>query len=276
MRPFRAPAGRAARAQARAEVWMTLRNGESLLLALGIPVLLLVFFSLVEVLPTPAGTREPVDFLAPGILALATMSTGLVNLAIATGFQRGYGVLKRLGTTPLSRPGLLAAKIVAVLVVQLLQVAVLVPVAVALGWRPSGAVGGAVLAVLLGTVAFSGLGLLLAGSLKPELTLALANGLYLVLLLLGGMVVPLETLPDLLRGVAEVLPAAALSDALRASVGEGGAVPVRAWVVLSVWAAATPVAAAAAFRWEGGGGAARLLVELGQDLADDLRGLVGG
>lgn len=242
MRPFLA--------QARAELTMTLRNGESLLLALGIPVLLLVFFSLVDVLPTPGGTQDPVDFLAPGILALATMSTGMVNLAIATGFQRGYGVLKRLGTTPLSRPALLAAKIVAVLAVQLVQVAVLVPVAVAVGWRPSAAVGSAVAAVLLGTVAFSGLGLLLAGSLKPELTLALANGLYLVLLLLGGMIVPLTSLPDLLRTVAELLPAAALSDALRASIGEGVAVPTRAWLVLAAWAVATPAAAARTFRWE--------------------------
>ncbi len=242
MRPFWA--------QARAEVTMTLRNGESLLLALGIPVLLLVFFSLVDVLPTPAGTRDPVDFLAPGIVALAIMSTGLVNLAIATGFQRGYGVLKRLGTTPLSRPALLAAKITAVLAVELVQVAVLVPVALSLGWRPSGAVASAVVAVVLGTVAFSGLGLLLAGALRPELTLALANGLYLVLLLLGGMVVPLDSLPGLLRTVAEVLPAAALSDALRASVGEGAAVPNRAWVVLTAWAAATPVVAAKTFRWE--------------------------
>ena len=242
MRPFRA--------QARAEVGLTLRNGESLLLALGIPVLLLVFFSLVDVLPTPAGTTESIDFLAPGILALATMSTGLVNLAIATGFQRGYGVLKRLATTPLSRPGLLAAKIVAVLCVELVQVAVLVPVALALGWRPSGSVASAVAAVLLGTIAFSGLGLLLAGALKPELTLALANGLYLVLLLLGGMVVPLASLPGLLRTVAELLPAAALSDALRASVGQGAAVPARAWAVLAAWAVATPAAAAVTFRWE--------------------------
>jgi ABC-2 type transport system permease protein len=241
---------RAFRAQARAELTMTLRNGESLLLALGIPVLLLVFFSLVDVLPTPAGTREPVDFLAPGILALATMSTAMVNLAIATGFQRGYGVLKRLGTTPLSRPGLLAAKIVAVLAVQLVQVVVLVLVALALGWRPSQTVGAAVAAVLLGTVAFCGLGLLLAGTLKAELTLALANGLYLVLLLLGGMVVPLGSLPDALRSVAELLPAAALSDALRSSLGEGAGVPTRAWLVLVAWATTTPVAAAATFRWE--------------------------
>jgi ABC-2 type transport system permease protein len=242
MRPFRA--------QARAEVAMTLRNGESLLLALGIPVLLLVFFSTVDVLPTPRGTRHPVDFLAPGILALATMSTGLVNLAIATGFQRGYGVLKRLATTPLSRPALLAAKIVAVLAVEVVQVVVLVPVALALGWRPSAAVGAALAAVLLGTVAFSGVGLLLAGALKPELTLALANGLYLVLLLLGGMVVPLASLPSPLRAVAELLPAAALSDALRASVGSGAGVPARAWAVLVAWAVAAPAAAAATFRWE--------------------------
>ncbi|MEO5678958.1 MAG: ABC transporter permease [Acidimicrobiales bacterium] len=242
MRPFAA--------QARAEVGMTLRNGEALLLALGIPVLLLAFFSTVDVLPTPAGTRHPVDFLAPGILALATMSTGLVSLAIATGFQRGYGVLKRLGTTPLSRPGLLGAKIVAVLVVELVQVVVLVPVAVALGWRPNGAFGAALVAVLLGTVAFSGLGLLMAGALKPELTLALANGLYLVLLLLGGMIVPLVSLPGPLRAMARALPAAALSDALRASVGQGHPVPGRAWVVLAAWAVAAPLAAARTFRWE--------------------------
>jgi len=242
MRPFRA--------QANAEVRMTFSNGESLLLALGIPVLLLVFFSVVDVLPTPAGTRDPVDFLAPGILALATMSTGLVNLAIATGFQRGYGVLKRLATTPLTRPALLAAKITAVLAVECVQVVVIVPVAVALGWRPSGAVGAAVAAVLLATVAFSGLGLLLAGALKPELTLALANGLYLVLLLLGGMVVPLASLPGPLHTVAELLPSAALSDALRASIGHGKAVPVQAWVVLTAWAVATPIAAATTFRWE--------------------------
>jgi len=241
---------RAFRAQARAEVTMTLRNAESLLLALGIPVLLLVFFSLVDVLPTPAGTTDPVDFLAPGILALATMSTGLVNLAIATGFQRGYGVLKRLAITPLTRPALLAAKITAVLVVELVQVLVLVPVAVSLGWRPSGAVGAALAAVLLGTVAFSGLGLLLAGALKPELTLALANGLYVVLLLLGGMVVPLGSLPGLLRTAAELLPAAALSDALRASMGQGAAVPARAWIVLTAWAVAAPAAAATTFRWD--------------------------
>jgi ABC-2 type transport system permease protein len=226
---------------------MTLRRGESLLLALGIPVMLLAFFSEVDVLPV--GTRHPVAFLAPGVLALAVMSTAMVSLGIATGFERSYGVLKRLGTTPLGRPTLLMAKTAAILVVELVQVGVLVPVALALGWNPSGGVAAALGAVLVATVAFAGLGLLMAGTLRAEVTLAAANGLYLLLLLLGGMVVPLAKLPGALRAVARVLPAAALSDVLHASLG-GGAAPVRAWAVLAAWAVASPALAALAFRWE--------------------------
>src|ERR1700691_3222260 len=136
------PAIRRLVAQCSAEVGMTLRRGESLLLTIGIPVILLVFFSEVHLLPT--GTAHPVSFLAPGILALAVMGTALVNLSIATGVERGYGVLKRLGATPLGRPSLLGASIVAILVVEAIQAVVLVPVALGLGWHPT--VGGAGLA----------------------------------------------------------------------------------------------------------------------------------
>ena len=235
-------------AQTRAEATMTLRRGESLLLALGIPVLLLVFFSLVDVLPT--GTDDPVDFLAPGIVALAVMSTAMVGLAISTGFEREYQVLKRLGTTPLRRGELLAAKTGAVLAVLAIQVAVLLPVALALGWRPEGDAVVAVVAVLLATVAFAGAGLLMAGALPAMTTLAAANGLYVVLLLLGGMVVPLDRLPGALRTVARALPAAALSDALHGALAAGASVPGRSWVVLGLWAVAAPAAAAVTFRWE--------------------------
>jgi len=235
-------------AQTRAEVTMTLRRGESVLLALGIPVLLLVFFSLVDVLPT--GTDEPVDFLAPGILALAVMSTAMVGLAIATGFEREYVVLKRLGTTPLRRGELLAAKTAAVLAVLCVQVAVLLPVALVLGWRPGGNAVLALGAVLLATVGFAGLGLTMAGALPAMTTLATANGLYLVLLLLGGMVVPLEKLPGALRTIARALPAAALSDALHGALAVGGSVPGRAWIVLAAWAVVAPAVAALTFRWE--------------------------
>ncbi|HWW53254.1 MAG TPA: ABC transporter permease, partial [Acidimicrobiales bacterium] len=196
------------------------------------------------------GGIDTVDFLAPGVLALAVMSTAMVSLGIATGFERQYGVLKRLATTPLGRPALLTAKTTAVLAVEVVQVAVLGLAALLMGWHPYGDVIVVTATVLLATVAFAGLGLLMAGTLKAEVTLAAANGLYLVLLLLGGMVVPLSRLPGPLEGVARALPAAALSDALRATLGTGAAVPGRAWIVLAVWAVAAPTAAAFTFRWE--------------------------
>lgn len=237
-------------AQARAEVAMTLRRGESVLLALGIPVVLLAFFSTVEVLPMDA--HEPVRFLFPGVLALAVMSTAMVSLAIATGFERHYRVLKRLGATPLGRPRLLGAKTVAVVVIEVLQLCVLTIEAGVLGffdgappvrWLP--AVG----AMAVATVAFAGIGMLLAGTLPAMTTLACANGLYVVLLLLSGMVVPLDELPSGLASLARALPSGALADALHASLS-GSPVPGRAWVVLAGWAIAAPAVAARAFRWE--------------------------
>ncbi len=235
--------------QARAEVGMTLRRGESLLLTVAIPVVLLVFFSKVHLLPT--GTTHPVTFLAPGVLALAVMSTAMVNLSIATGFERGYGVLKRLHATPLGRPSLLGAKIAAVLVVEILQGAVLVPVAFALGWRPSMAgAGTAVAVVLVATIGFGGIGLFLAGVLRPEVNLAAANGLWVLLLLVSGILAPLSKLPSWMATASKSLPAAALSDALHGAIGAGTGVPDRAWVVLIVWAVAAPLAAGATFKWE--------------------------
>ena len=239
---------RALVAQTRTELVLTLRRGESLLLIIGIPVLLLGFFSTVDVLPK-GDFPDSISHLAPGVLALAVMSTGMVQLAIGTAFERQYGVLKRLGTTPLGRPRLLGAKTAAIFAVEVAQVVLLVALALALGWDPSvnAAAAGA---LVLGTVAFAGLGLLMAGTLRGEVTLAAANGLYLVLLLLGGMVVPLSELPGALRTLAELLPAAALADALTGTLTAGLTVPTRDWVVLTVWAVAAPLAAARLFRWE--------------------------
>ncbi len=237
-------------AQARTELTLTLRRGESVLLTLGIPVMLLVFFSLVDVLPTPSGVEDPIDFLAPGVIALALMSSAMVNVAIATGFERQYQVLKRLGATPLGRPRLLAAKTTAVLAIELVQLVVLVPVSLLLGWEPEATWLGFVVVAVLGTVGFAGLGFLMAGTLRAELTLALANGLYLVLLLLGGMIIPLSELPGPLEAVAKLLPAAALAAGVDGTLTAGAAVPGWAWAVLVLWAVAAPVAAALTFRWE--------------------------
>ncbi|HXA33280.1 MAG TPA: ABC transporter permease [Acidimicrobiales bacterium] len=242
---------RALAAQLRAELIMITTNGETLFLTLGIPVLFLLFFSGVHVLPT--ATKHPVDFLVPGILALAVMSTAMVALGIGTGFDRGYGVLKRLAATPLGRPRLLGAKIISVIGVELVQVVVLVLVGWALGWSPHGGwscAGVAVAVMVLGTVAFGGIGLFLAGSLKPLVNLAVVNSLFVVLLLLGGMLIPLAKLPGWLADVAKVLPAAALADALHSSLGSGVGVSGEDWLVLALWAVGAPVLASLTFRWE--------------------------
>jgi ABC-2 type transport system permease protein len=236
-------------AQWSTELRMLARNGEQLLLTLLIPVGLLVFFSLVDVLPT--GTDEPVEFLTPGIVALAVMSSAMVSLGIGTGFERSYKVLKRLGATPLGRPRWLAAKTLAVVVVEVVQLAILLGVALALGWSAAGsdwliAAG----AVATGTIAFAGLGLTLAGRLRAEFNLAMQNALYLVLLLLGGMVIPLDELPGPLADAAAYLPSAALADVLREALAGSGVDPSQSWIVLGAWAVATPVLAALTFRWE--------------------------
>lgn len=238
-------------AQTAMELRLTARRGENVLVTVIIPVVVLLFFASVSVLPT--GSGAPVDFLLPGALALAVMATSLVNLGIATAYERNYGVLKRLGGSPLTRGDLLVAKMVAILTVEVGQVVLLVAVAaVLLGWRPEGsasaiAFGGA---LVLGTLAFAGLGLLLAGALRAEATLALANGLFIAFLLLGGIVLPISHLPGPLASVAAVLPAAALSDAFRIALGTGPADVLQPFAVLAVWAVATIALAARTFRWE--------------------------
>jgi ABC-2 type transport system permease protein len=232
-----------------AELSLSLKRGESLLLLIGIPVVLLTFFSSVHLLPT--GTPHPVAFLAPGILALAVMGTAMVNLSIQTGFERGYGVLKRLGSTPLDRPELLASKIITVLVIEVLQAVVLVPVAIGLGWHPvAGSIPAALATVILATMAFGGAGLALAGALRAEVNLAAANGLYLLLLLVSGMLAPLSKLPLWLADLAKALPAAALSDGLHETLSSGGHVGASSWIVLACWAIGAPVLASLTFRWE--------------------------
>lgn len=236
--------------QLRTEVALASRQGEQLLVSLGIPLLVLVFFSLVDVFEV-ADVDQAVDYVAPATLALAVMSTAMVSLGIGTGFERQYGVLKRLGASPLGTPRLVGAKTALVVLTEVLQFAVLITVAVLIGWRPpSTGWLPALIAAALGTLAFAGIGLLLAGTLPGLGTLAAANGLYLVLLLTGGMIVPLDKLPSAIATVAELLPAAALVEAMTGSLIAGRTVGTQAWVVLLVWAIAAPAAAIRWFRWE--------------------------
>jgi ABC-2 type transport system permease protein len=241
---------RAAGALASYELRLTARRGENVLVTIILPAAVLLFFATVGSVPGVAG--RPVDFLLPGTLALAIIAAGLVNLGIATAYERSYGVLKRLGGAPLPRWGLVAAKLGAVLVLEVVQVAILLAVAtVALGWRaPTGAsIALFGVAIVLGTFAFAGLGLLLAGTLRAEATLALANGLFLVFLMVGAIVLPVDHLPSPLDAVARALPASALADLFRAALGTGTVVagPV---LVIAGWAAGAAGLAIRWFRWE--------------------------
>ena len=235
-------------AQLRVELLLAARRGEALLVTMAVPPVLLVFFASVPLLPTR--DEAPVAFLLPGMVALAVIGNAMVALGIGTAYERHYGVLKRLGALPGSRLTLVLAKTLAVLVVEVVQVIVLVVVAVLLGWKPAGDPLLVGLALVLGTGAFAGVGLLLAGTLRAELTLALANGLFLVFLLLGGIVVPTTQLPGVLADIAGWLPAALLSSALREGMSGQVAVASGALLPLAAWAVVALTAAAIAFRPE--------------------------
>lgn len=235
--------------QASNELFLTMRNGEQLLLTIVIPLVLLAFFGLVDVLPLDAWD-DPLDVLVPGVLSVAVMSSAMVSLGIATGFERSYRVLKLLGVTPLRRSELVAAKALAVFAVELVQAVLLVGVGVALGWRPSGTeVALAVPAVLLGSLAFAGIGLILAGRLKAEVNLAAQNALFLLLLLGGGALIPSSELPAGFASVASVLPSHALARVLERSLNGIDTVSLSHWITLAVWATVAPALAARRFRW---------------------------
>ncbi len=248
-RPGAASVPRMLLAQTGLEVRMVLRNGEQLLLTVVIPVLVLTVFGSVKVMDL--GTRAArVDFLVPGVLALAVMSTAFTGLAIGTGFERRYGALKRLGASPLPRGALLASKALSVLTIEALQVLLLAGVAQLLGWDPKGTWLAVLVLLLAGTAAFSTLGLLMAGTLRAEATLAAANLVYLLLLVSGGIAVPLDRFPTGARPVLEALPAGALSEGLRVVLRDGGGLPWGHVAVLALWAAVAGALTARTFRWE--------------------------
>jgi ABC-2 type transport system permease protein len=237
------------------ELRLTARRGENVLVTLIIPVAVLLFFAGTSIVPGIA--RDPAAFLLPGSIALAIIAAGLVNLGIATAYERSYGVLKRLGGAPIPRWGLVAAKVSAVLVLEAVQVVVLVAVAaLALHWAPGPAWSPVLVAVsvVLGTMAFAGLGLLLAGTLRAEATLALANALFLGFLMLGGIVLPIDHLPAFLQPLGAILPATALADLLRiafdAAAGAGPHDPVGPAVLLAAWGIAASSLAILRFRWD--------------------------
>ena len=249
-RPGSAPVSAMLRAQAGMELRLMLRNGEQVLLTLVIPLLLLVMGTKADQV-VDLGPGRTIDIIAPGVLALAVLSTSFTSLAISTGFDRRYGVLKRLGASPLPRSVLLLGKVGAVAAVEAIQLAVLVPTALTLGWEPSGGPVAwlwALALVVAGTAAFGSLGLLIAGTLRAEATLAVANLVYVLLLVGGGLMVPLSRYPEGARQVMELVPSGALGEGLReAFAGGSGVAPL---AVLVVWSLVAGLATVRSFKWE--------------------------
>jgi ABC-2 type transport system permease protein len=250
-RPGAAPLPRMVLAQARMETRLLLRNGEQVLLAVVVPLIVLVGGIAAAQHFDLTFSHSPVDTLTPGVLALAVLSTSFTSLAIATGFERRYGVLKRLGASPLPRAGLLAGKVGALLVVEVLQVVVIGGTALLLGWSPSlSPVGvlGVLACALLGTAAFASLGLFVAGSLRAEATLAAANLIYLLLMAGGAVVFPADSYGSF-GSVLALLPSGALGSGMRTAL-LGGGFPLGPLIVLACWALGGTMLTVRTFRWE--------------------------
>jgi ABC-2 type transport system permease protein len=233
-------------AQARVEARLAARRGENLLAMVGVPVAVLLFFGGFVL------ARGAIGGLLPGTLALAIVASGLVNLGIATAYERGYGVLKRLGGSPLGRSGLVAAKLGVVVAIALAQVGGLIAVAtLVLGWRPGpdASVLAVAVTTVVGAAAFAGLGLTIASTLRPEAALVVANVLFLLALGFGGAVVPMDDLPAPLADIVRVLPMGALSEAFASALGSGGALAAPLAIV-GAWAIASLLVAARTFRWD--------------------------
>ena len=237
-------------AQARIETSLLLRNGEQLLLTLIIPLVLLLLLAGTDLVDVVGDESTRVATAVAGVLTVAVMSSAFTGLAIATGFERRYGVLRRLAVTPLPRSALLLGKAIAVLVVEAVQLLLILGVGVLLGWSGSANWPGVVLLVLVGTAAFAGLGMLMAGTIRAEATLAAANLIYVLLLVAGASVVPVERYPEAVQPLLGALPSGALGEGLRTVIVDVGALPWANLAILLLWAAAGLGLAARFFRWE--------------------------
>lgn len=233
-------------AQGRYETQVTVTNGEQLLVSIILPLLALAGLYFTGLFDTATGPST-IDIATPGVLALSVLSSGLTGQGIATGFDRRYGVLQYLATTPLGPIGLLLGKAVAVLMVQATQLIVIGTVAALLGWSPNiSGLGYAIIFIVLGVMAFTGLGLLIAGTVRPEATLAITNISWVILGALGGVVFPVAEFTGSV--IIDYLPSAALGNGLRAALLDG-VFDLGSCVILALWAIVFGLGTIRWFKW---------------------------
>ena len=237
--------------QGRYETMAMLRNGEQLMLNIIFPIMALIalrFTGLIDEYANSVGVSR-MDAAVPGVLALCVISTALSGQGIATGFDRRYGVLRFLATTPLGRNGLIMGKCIAVLVVVAIQFTLVAALGYGLGWRPDAiAVSRSIITMLMGAGAFTALGLLIAGTVRAEATLAIVNIAWVILAGAGGVVFPLKSFPDWYAGVVAWSPSAALGDALRGNFIQHQWLAEPHWVII-VWTVVIGFIASRKFKW---------------------------
>ncbi|PRA06484.1 ABC transporter [Arthrobacter sp. MYb211] len=233
--------------QGKYETIMMLSNGEQLVLAVVLPIIALFGLTFTDLLEGVA--PRSIDAAVPGVLALCVISTAFTGQGIGTGFDRRYGVLRMFSTTPLGKTGLIFGKVIAVLTVLAIQVVLITLVALLLGWEPNlFGILPAILFLLLGAAAFTALGLLIAGTVRPEATLAITNLAWILLAGVGGVLFPLSMAPHWIQPTLDALPSAALGDAMRSALIEGR-FSIASVIFLVLWAAAGSFAAIKLFKW---------------------------
>jgi ABC-2 type transport system permease protein len=235
-------------AQARWESRLLLRNGEQLLLTFVIPIGLLLVLTMTDLLRQSDDIDRTPRAIAT-VLAVSVISAAFTSLAIATAFERRSGALRFLGTTPLSRSELLVGKFLATAVVTIASAAATCLVGVLVGWRPVAGSLWALPVLALGTATFAAWGMALAGLLRAEAVLAVANGVFLALILFGGVIVPAADLPGALSVLATWLPSGALTAALTDALVAGSAPTAGSLLILTGWLIAGIAVAARTFRW---------------------------
>jgi ABC-2 type transport system permease protein len=234
------------RIQTQWEFLLNARNSEQALLLVIIPIVIL--FVLVKT-TIVGGASSPIESAFATVITISTFAAGFTSLAIATAFERRSETLVFLGTTSLTRTEVVFAKSLGSFLLAAFAGVFTLIAALVLGWTPT---FGALLVpiwIVLGVFSVSGFAYLLAGTLRAEAVLAIANAIFVFVLIFGGVIFAFG------KSVTDILgffPPLALKAVLEFSVTTTNTVDVnviKAMLVLLAWGVVGHVLASRFFKW---------------------------
>ena len=228
------------------EFKLSLKNGEQFLLLVIIPVA--VFLTLTQTAVIGGGKWDIAEALSVSI-TVSVLAAGFTSLAIATAFERRSGTLVTMGVTPISRVELVTGKTLSTVYLAAISALILGVVALVLGWSPTLSATLIPLILILGIASVTGFAFLLAGTVRAEAVLALANGIFVFAMIFGGIVFQYS---GILGTVIDLFPPAALSNcmshALDSTPQDSPPLLVSIGVLLA-WSVAGTLASAKFFKW---------------------------